>query len=660
MRASLLPLIGLGALRIVVPSAAAAATDPVATAGLASAEFTRDVAPLFEKYCARCHNEAKHKGDVVLEFKSLQQAKDRHAADISFWDLVSQKLVTKEMPPDDEDKQPTEAERSLLVNWINRDMLAIDCENPGPGRFIIHRLNNREYANTLRDLFYLSPDADFTADLPADDRGAGFDNNSSTLTLSPVHIEHYLAITEKVVPYAFNLDNKGFAPSKARLTAPLTGFKVDFANWQEKARRILVVLAPRIYRRPVSPTELEQLMKFVALAYTHDGESETRAVGLAVRAALMSPDFLFRLEHDPAPDGTGKAFQINEYELASRLSYFLWASMPDDGLFEKAGKSGLRTDLDAEVKRMLLDPKAISLTKDFLGQWLEIRSLEDTPNCPPELLKAMKGETEHFFNYIVQEDRSIMDFLDADYTFVNRTLARHYRMPEVEGDDFKKVPVDPATRGGIFTQASFLTLTSKPLEVKGAAATRRPSPVNRGKWILENIFNQSLPPAPPGVPPLEIDDGKELKGTVRQIFEQHRADPKCAECHARMDPYGFALENYDGFGAWRNLDNGSAVDASGEISGKKFTTPKEFRAVLAARRDDFRRALVEKLLSYALARGLDAADKCVVDEICTATARDGDRFSSIILNLVKSYPFQHARGSIGENIAAATANLSAN
>ncbi|MEO6567161.1 MAG: DUF1592 domain-containing protein, partial [Opitutaceae bacterium] len=498
-------------------------------------------------------------------------------------------------------------------------------------------------------------------------RGAGFDNNSSTLTLSPVHIEHYLAIAENAVNAALNLYPRNGAPapiappSRAKLNAPGSKVREDFANRQGKVRLNVEVFAPRAYRRPVSKEEVDELMRFVALAFAHDGESFDKATGLALRAAIMSPEFLFRMERDPAPDGTGKAFQISEFELASRLSYFLWATMPDDGLFEKAGQKALRTDLEAEVKRMLADPKAISLTKDFLGQWLEIRSLEETPNCPPELAKAMKGETEHFFNHIVQEDRSIMDFLDADYTFVNRTLARHYGMAEVEGDDFKKVSVDRAVRGGIFTQASFLTITSKPLEVKGAAATRRPSPVNRGKWILENIFNQSLPPPPPGVPPLEIDDGKELKGTVRQIFEQHRADPKCAECHARMDPYGFALENYDGFGAWRTQDNGVNVDASGEISGKKFTTPKEFRAVLAARRDDFRRALVEKLLSYALARGLDAADKCAVDEICAATARDGDRFSSIILNLVKCYPFQHARGSMGENItAAATANVSAN
>lgn len=640
---------GLGAQT--TPGGAAAAMPSTVTAPH-TMDFGREVAPLFAKYCAECHGGEKPKGDIVLRFKNAEEAKARGASDKAFWSTVSKALVAKEMPPDDE-AQPTEAERAQLVNWITRDMLAIDCDVPETGRLTFHRLNNREYANTLRDLLYLPADLDLAADLPADDRGAGFDNNSATLTLSPVHIEHYLAIAEKAVNVALNLDPKAAKmakdatlPSRSKLNAPGAKLKEDFANRQAKVRLNIEAFAPRAFRRPVPKAELDELMRFASLAFTHDGESFDKATGLVIRATLMSPEFLFRMERDPAPDGTGKAYKINDYELANRLSYFLWASMPDDVLFDQAKAGTLRENLDATVQRMLADPKGISLTQDFLGQWLEIRGLEQTPNCSPELLKAMKGETEHFFNHLVTESRSIMDFLDADYTFVNATLAKHYGIPDIEGDEFRKVPVDSAKRGGIFTQASFLTLTAKPLEVKGAAATRRPSPVNRGKWILENIFNQTIPPAPPGVPPLEIDDGKELKGTVRQIFEQHRADPKCAECHARMDPYGFALENYDGFGAWRTQDNGVDVDASGEINGKKFTTPKEFRAVLAGRRADFRRALVEKLLSYALARGLEDFDKCTVDEICVAVEKDGDRFSSVVLNVAQSYPFQHARGSI--------------
>jgi len=615
-------------------------------------DFARDIAPIFARYCVECHGGAKPKADIVFRFKDAAEAKSRADIDAGFWSHVSKTLLAKEMPPDDE-PQPTAAERAKLVDWITRDMLAVNCESPDPGRMVIHRLNNREYANTLRDLLYLPADFNAAADLPADDRGAGFDNNSGTLTLSPVHIEHYLAIAEKAVSIALNLVMKDVPrdptlPSRVKLNAPGASFKEDFANRQAKVRLNIEAFAPRAYRRPVSREEVDQLMRFAALSFTHEGESFDKATSLAMRAAIMSPDFLFRLERDPTADGTGKAYRIDDFELASRLSYFLWASMPDDDIFAAAKAGTLRDNLEATVRRMLQDPKANSLTTDFLGQWLEIRSLEETPNCPPELLRAMKGETERFFDHIVRQDRSIMDFIDADYTFVNGRLAAHYGIPDVAGEEFQKVAVDPARRGGIFTQASFLTLTSKPLEVKGAPATRRPSPVNRGKWILENIFNQTLPPAPPNVPSLAIDDGKELKGTVRQIFEQHRADPKCAECHARMDPYGFALENYDGFGAWRDQDNRVDVDASGEINGRKFRTPREFRTVLASRRGDFRRAFVEKLLSYAIARGLINDDKCAVDEICAAVEQEGDRFSSVILHLVRCFPFQHARGSVLE------------
>jgi hypothetical protein len=240
-----------------------------------------------------------------------------------------------------------------------------------------------------------------------------------------------------------------------------------------------------------------------------------------------------------------------------------------------------------------------------------------------------------------------MEFLDSDYTFVNQTLAEHYGIKGVTGGDFQKVKVDPSQRGGIFTQASFLTLTAKPL-----GTSRRTSPVNRGKWILENIFNEKIPLPPPNVPPLAVDDGKELKGTVRQILEQHRENPDCITCHSRMDPYGFALENYDGFGAWRTQDNHVDVDPSGEIRGQKYSTPREFRTLLLSRQDDFRQALVTKMLSYALARGIEEYDKPAIDEICAAVKKDGDTFSSVVVNLVKSYPFQHARGSVtGKKVA---------
>jgi hypothetical protein len=632
----------------IASGADSAETKPasVDAASTAKPSFSAEVSPLLTTYCVGCHSGEKPPGDVVLQFKDESEARSRAATDMEFWGKVVDELVSKEMPPTRAKRWPTDAERKLLIDWINRDILATaNVGEPNPGPYCVRRLNNREYANTIRDLLYLSADWNAAADFPADERGDGFDTNSDTLTLSSVLVEHYLAAAEKSVGYAFNLNAKDIRrdntlPSRAKLNAPSANFKEDFADRQAKVRLNIEVFAPRAYRRPVSKEEIDGLMHFAALSFTHDGESFDKATGLAIRAALMSPEFLFRLERNPDPNGAGKVFEITEFQLATRLSYFLWSSMPDDELFECAKAGKLRENLPAQIARMLKDPKASSLTTDFLGQWLEIRSLGQTPNCPPELLAAMLGETEHFFNYIIQEDRSIIDFLDADYTFVNETLAKHYGIPDVTGDEFQRVEIDPGQRGGIFTQASFLTLTSKPL-----GTSRRTSPVNRGKWILENIFNRKIPPPPPNVPSLAIDDGQELKGTVRQIFEQHRADPKCAECHARMDPYGFALENYDGYGAWRTQDNHVGVDASGEIDGQSFKTPREFRTILASRREEFRRAFVQKLLSYALGRGIQSYDRPAIDSICAAVAGDENRFSSVLLNIVKSYPFQHARAS---------------
>lgn len=609
--------------------------------------FEKQVAPLLNTHCVNCHSGETPKGDLDLVIKDHVEVIKRADSDKEFWRRIARLLTTREMPPARSPNKLSDADRNLLIDWINSDVLAINCEDaPNPGRFLVRRLNNREYANTIRDLLYLPDDYDITADFPADERGSGFDNNSDTLTISPVLIEHYLAAAEKASEYAMNMYGKGSASARDKLRAPQGTQREDFANRQGLIRLNIQAFLPRAYRRAVTAEEIDEIMKFASLSFTHDGELFDKATALCIRAALMNPEFLFRIERDPNPDGAGKAYQLNEYELASRMSYFLWATMPDDELFGVAYNKKLREDLEVQVKRMLKHPKAVSLTREFLGQWLEIRSLEKTPNCPPELLAAMKGETEQFFNYIIQEDRSIMDFLDADYTFVNPILAKHYGMPVPEGEGFQKVMVDPEQRGGIFTQASFLTLTGKPIEVRGGAPIRRTSAVNRGKWILENIFNAEIPPPPPDVPGLEIDQGKELKGTVRQILEQHRVDPKCADCHARMDPYGFALENYDGLGVWRTTDNNAPVDASGEIDGKPFKTPREFRSILSARKSEFRRALVEKLLGYALGRGLEDFDACAVDEICAAVEKDGDRFSSVVLNLIRSYPFQHARGSV--------------
>ena len=293
--------------------------------------------------------------------------------DGDFWSKVVDELASKEMPPAKAKLFPTDAERRLLIDWIEKEFLAASNQgDPNPGPFVVHRLNNREYANTVRDLLYLPADWNAAADFPADERGDGFDTNSDTLTLSPVLVEHYLQAAEKSVGFAFNLNAKDIRrdntlPSRAKLNAPSANFKEDFADRQAKVRLNIDVFAPRAFRRPVSKDEIDGLMRFAALSFAHDGESFDKATGLAIRAALMSPEFLFRIERNPDPNGAGKVFEITEFQLASRLSYFLWSSMPDDELLATAKAGKLRENLPAQIARMLKDPKATFTHQRFPG-----------------------------------------------------------------------------------------------------------------------------------------------------------------------------------------------------------------------------------------------------------------------------------------------------
>jgi len=625
---------------------AATADTPAPVA--AHPKFDTDIAPVFNKYCIGCHSGAQPKGDMLLKFKDEDDARGRAAND-DFWSKVADELASGRMPPASVKNRPGDGERKLLVDWINNDVLTI-AGKPDPGPLVMHRLNSREYANTIRELLYLPADYDAAAYFPADERGDGFDNNSDTLTISPVLIEHYLDAAEKSVKRSFKPLDEGKGVLSAvpaqRILDASKNFKADFADSQAKVRINIEAFLPRAWRRPVTKEEVDGVMKFAALSFAQAGESMSEATALAIRASLLSPNFLFRLEQDPHPDGTGKVYQLTEFQLASRLSYFLWSTMPDEALFEQAKAGTLRQNLDAQIARMLQDPKAVSLTKDFMGQWLEIRGLEQTPNVDKAMAASMKGETEHFFNYIVANNRPITDLLDGDYSFVDERLAKLYGIPGVTGDAFQKVQLDPKQRFGLITQASILTLTSKPL-----GTGLRTSPVVRGKYILENLFNQKIPPPPPDVPPLKVDDNHPLTGTTRQIFEQHRTNPVCAGCHARMEPYGFALENYAGDGSWRSQENGIVIDTSGEINGHKFTNPAEFRQVLETRKDDFRRAVIRKVLSYALGRGIQGTDKAAIDQIVASVKQDGDTFNSVIINVVKSFPFQNARGSIATTAA---------
>jgi hypothetical protein len=419
----------------------------------------------------------------------------------------------------------------------------------------------------------------------------------------------------------------------------------DPATGAACVNRIVATLARKAYRRPVTATEVAKLVRFVDLAKT-EGLTTDQGIQLAIRAMLVSPHFLFRIERDPDPNDPGKAHQILDIELASRLSYFLWSSMPDEELLKLAEARKLRPALDQQVKRMLADPKAAAFATNFAGQWLEVRNLDSVkpdpqkfPDWGPELRDAMKTETRMFFESLLRENRPMSDFLNAKYTFLNERLAKHYGIEGVTGPEFRRVELADGRRGGILTHASVLTVTSYPT---------RTSPVIRGKYILQNILGAPPPAPPPDVPALD-EEAVGNAGSMRQQLEKHRSNPTCASCHSRMDVLGFGLENYDAIGKWRTADGKFPIDVGGTLpNGKSFATPAEMNVLLNAELSDFARCLTEKLLTYALGRGLERYDRRTVDEIQRKLAATGYRFETLLLETVRSLPFQSRRGEVSQ------------
>ena len=406
--------------------------------------------------------------------------------------------------------------------------------------------------------------------------------------------------------------------------------------------RIVRHLAHRAFRRPVEPTEVEGLTAIITRAEER-GRSFEQGLALAVQAVLVSPDFLFRIEKDREARNAMVPAQISQHELASRLSYFLWSSMPDNELLRLADHGVLRKPavLTAQVVRMLGDKRTGALVENFAGQWLEIRRLESVqpdrdrfPDFDEYLRASMLKETELFFENIILQDRSILDFVGARYTFLNERLARHYGINGVRGPEFRKVDLTGSERAGILTQASVLTVSSY---------GNRTSPVLRGKYILENLLNSPPPPPPANVPPLD-ETAIGSKGSLRQQLEQHRLNPVCASCHARMDPLGFSLENFNAVGAWRSQDGKFPIDPSGTLpDGRSFRNSGELIRMLEGEREAFAASFTEKLLTYALGRGIERHDRAAVNRIVANVSANRYRFSSLVMEIVKSLPFQRRR-----------------
>ena len=438
----------------------------------------------------------------------------------------------------------------------------------------------------------------------------------------------------------YDATGPGHTPSRERI------FVCRPAHVDEEAgcaKRIIETLARRAYRRPVTDADLRAPLEFYELGRAQGSFDD--GIGRALQRLLVHPEFLFRVERDPVDSQPETTYPLHDLELASRLSFFLWSSIPDDELLDvaDAGRLSEPDVLEQQVRRMLRDERSLEFVSNFGGQWLYTRNMQSAipdpvafPDFNDNLRQAMRRETELFFEDVIREDRSVLEFITSDTTFLNERLARHYGVPNVSGSHFRRVTLPDGTRGGVIGHGSVLTATSY---------ANRTSPVTRGKWILENLLGAPPPPPPPDVPELEeTAEGGEVL-SMRQRMEQHRKNPSCAVCHAQMDPLGLALENYDAVGRWRVLSESSQpIDATGVLpDGSAFDGPAELRDVLAGRSGEFVTTMTEKLLTYALGRGVQLADAPVVRQIVRRAESSEYRFSSLIMGVVESEPFRMRR-----------------
>ncbi|MFN7926013.1 MAG: DUF1592 domain-containing protein [Bryobacteraceae bacterium] len=495
-------------------------------------------------------------------------------------------------------------------------------------------------------LVYFNPysEAEFRVNLPEGDHTfrAGFIDDPFVAKLTDKEAysdkkNKFLNMMTFVGPFASKVERA--SRKKILICDPATGSAcVD---------KIVSTLAHRAYRRPVTRAEVAALTRFVNMAKS-EGQTAEQGVQLAIEAMLVSPHFLFRIERDADPNDATKVHRITDLELASRLSYFLWSSMPDDELLSLAESGKLRAPgvIEGQVKRLLADDRSAAFAANFAGQWLETRNLDVVkpdpqkfPDWGPDLRDAMKAETRLFFEAILRENRPLAEFLDARFTFVNDRLARHYGIPGIAGPEFRRIELATDQRGGILSHASVLTVSSYPT---------RTSPVIRGKYVMQNILGTPPPAPPPDVPQLD-EESVGSAASLRQQMEKHRASATCAACHNRMDVLGFGLENYDAIGKWRTMDGKFPVDSSGTLpSGKSFATPAEFRVLLKNDLQGFARCMTEKMLTYALGRGLERYDRRTVDGIVRTLAADDYKFQTLIGEIVRSLPFQNRRGEVSK------------
>ncbi len=654
--------------------------------------FHDQIRPLLETYCFDCHGDGAHKGNVAFdEFKSDQSVLTNR----DLWWKALKNLRAGMMPPSKKPQPSPEQEREI-VQWIKSAVFCIDPANPDPGRVTVRRLNRVEYRNTIRDLMGVKYDTQ--AEFPPDDTGYGFDTIGDVLTVSPMLLEKYLIAAQKIVDEAVPEKKEGAKPKVYGRFFP----KDPPAKSKERrayAREVLADFARKAFRRPVDEKTVNRLAALAEETYSRSGKTFESGIGEAMVAVLASPRFIFREEGTGAPSGPGGDPLVDEYALASRLSYFLWSSMPDEELMRLAAEGHLRQDLPAQMERMLKDKRSEDFVRNFTGQWLRARDIDNVqieerdvlarehgtnremdrtrkrfhelerkpedlltkeekqekddlrssffkrfgapldPGLNSELRRAMREETEDVFGYVVHEDRSLLELIDSDYTFLNERLAHQYGITNVTGKEMRRVTLPPdSQRGGVLTEGTVLAVTSNPT---------RTSPVKRGLFILDSILGAPPPPPPANIPPLE-DAAKGLTNdapSLRAILAAHRANALCASCHNRMDPLGLAMENFNALGLWRTNEFNQPIDGSGTLlTGESFSSVQQLKRILVEKHaKDFYRTLTEKMLTYAVGRGLDYSDVETVDQIVSRIEKANGRASALLDGIVDSAPFQKCR-----------------
>ena len=588
---------------------------------------------LIKNFCLDCHDGETQKGEINLK---AALGSEPLVKNLDLWKTVINRIENGDMPPKKND-QPSYLEKKALLKWLDREVVQFDYSSiDDPGYEQARRLTHIEFSNTLRDLLGLN--MNLVEDFPIDLSGkSGFDNSANTLFLQPILMERYLGAIDKAVEATIPLEGNPTGKSPVLIVWP--------SNKEEEleaAGKIINRFLLRAFRRPPTNREVNE----VSAVYNRSREkNEPFAIGIrrALGAALVSPVFLLKSEQVKE---TNESYQVDEFELASRLSYFLWASMPDDELFRMALEKRLAKpdEFARQVVRMLADSKSDALGNVFAAQWLGFDALGvrvrldpiDNPWCTDTLMTAMKQESAMGFTSLVRKNKPLSDLIQSKTTYVNEELAKFYKLKGVKGNEMRLVAHTDKRRYGLFGQASVLAVTSSPY---------RTSPIRRGEWILDSLLGTPPPPPPPDAGELDEDIEENRKLTFRQKLEMHSKNPRCYSCHREMDPLGFSLENYDWFGRWRSESRGRSIDSKGRLpSGTEFEGPIGLRDVIVGEKlDDLARQITRKMLSYALGRQLEYYDVPAVRKILKVFKEDNYRLQTLLREVCSSYPFKYRK-----------------